>query len=76
VQGLLYVQSLIEMKGDQNPLPDTFAGALSVAGTPINDVANLLDLISLNATRIYAKASETDLASLVQQLEATESEIA
>ncbi len=47
----------------------SFARALLVAGTPINDVADLLGHRSLDTTRIYTKASETDLAAVVARLE-------
>lgn len=52
-------------------LRHSFARALLVAGTPINDVADLLGHSSLDTTRIYTKASETDLAAVVARLEAT-----
>jgi len=47
----------------------TFARALLTAGTPPTDVADLLGHNSLDATRIYTKASETDLAAVVARLE-------
>ncbi len=50
-------------------LRHTFARALLGAGTPINDVADLLGHSSLDTTRIYTKASETDLAAVVARLE-------
>ena len=50
-------------------LRHSFARALLVAGTPINDVADLLGHSSLDTTRIYTKASETDLAAVVERLE-------
>jgi site-specific recombinase XerD len=49
----------------------TFARALLASGTPINDVADLLGHSSLDTTRIYTKASETDLAAVVARLENT-----
>ncbi len=52
-------------------LRHTFARALLVAGTPIYDVADLLGHSSLDTTRIYTKASETDLAAVVARLENT-----
>lgn len=52
-------------------LRHTFARALLVAGTPIHDVADLLGHSSLDTTRIYTKASETDLAAVVARLENT-----
>jgi site-specific recombinase XerD len=52
-------------------LRHTFARALLVAGTPINDVADLLGHSSLDTTRIYTKTSETDLAAVVARLENT-----
>ena len=52
-------------------LRHTFARALLVAGTPINDVADLLGHSSLDTTRIYTKASKSDLAAVVARLEAT-----
>ena len=50
-------------------LRHTFARTLLVSGTPINDVADLLGHSSLDTTRIYTKASETDLATVVARLE-------
>jgi site-specific recombinase XerD len=50
-------------------LRHSFARALVVAGTSINDVADLLGHSSLDTTRIYTKASETDLATVVARLE-------
>jgi integrase/recombinase XerD len=50
-------------------LRHTFARTLLVSGTPINDVADLLGHSSLDTTRIYTKASETDLAAVVARLE-------
>jgi len=47
----------------------TFARTLLTSGTPINDVADLLGHSSLDTTRIYTKASETDLAVAVARLE-------
>jgi site-specific recombinase XerD len=52
-------------------LRHSFARALLVAGAPINDVADLLGHSSLDTTRIYTKANETDLAAAVARLEAT-----
>jgi site-specific recombinase XerD len=45
--------------------------ALLVAGTQINEVADLLGYSSLDTTRIYTKASDMDLAAVVARLEAT-----
>jgi integrase/recombinase XerD len=50
-------------------LRHTFARTLLASGTPINDVADLLGHSSLDTTRIYTKASETDLATVVARLE-------
>ena len=50
-------------------LRHTFARTLLALGTPINDVADLLGHSSLDTTRIYTKASETDLAAVVARLE-------
>ena len=50
-------------------LRHTFARTLLTAGTPLSDVADLLGHSSLDTTRIYTKASETDLAAVVAQLE-------
>ncbi|MGZ3617794.1 MAG: tyrosine-type recombinase/integrase [Ktedonobacteraceae bacterium] len=50
-------------------LRHTFARTLLVSGTSINDVADLLGHSSLDTTRIYTKASETDLATVVARLE-------
>ena len=50
-------------------LRHTFARTLLVSGTPINDVADLLGHSILDTTRIYTKASETDLATVVARLE-------
>jgi site-specific recombinase XerD len=47
----------------------TFARTLVAAGTPLSDVADLLGHSSLDTTRIYTKASETDLAAVVARLE-------
>jgi site-specific recombinase XerD len=50
-------------------LRHTFARTLLASGTSINDVADLLGHSSLDTTRIYTKASETDLATIVERLE-------
>ncbi len=50
-------------------LRHSFARALLAAGTPLTDVADLLGHSSLDTTRIYTKASETDLAVVVSRLE-------
>jgi site-specific recombinase XerD len=50
-------------------LRHSFARALIVAGIPLSDVADLLGHSSLDTTRIYTKASETDLAAAVARLE-------
>jgi integrase/recombinase XerD len=50
-------------------LRHTFAHTLVAAGTPLSDVADLLGHSSLDTTRIYTKASETDLAAVVARLE-------
>ncbi len=50
-------------------LRHSFARALIAAGTPLSDVADLLGHHSLDTTRIYTKASETDLAAAVARLE-------
>ena len=50
-------------------LRHSFARALVVAGTELSDVADLLGHSSLDTTRIYTKASETDLAAVVARLE-------
>jgi site-specific recombinase XerD len=50
-------------------LRHTFARTLLSSGTSINDVADLLGHSSLDTTRIYTKASETDLAIVVAKLE-------
>jgi site-specific recombinase XerD len=50
-------------------LRHTFARTLLASGTSINDVADLLGHSSLDTTRIYTKASETDLAIVVARLE-------
>ncbi len=50
-------------------LRHTFARALIASGTPLSDVADLLGHSSLDTTRIYTKASETDLAAVVARLE-------
>ena len=52
-------------------LRHTFARTLLALGTPINDVADLLGHSSLDTTRIYTKASESDLAVAVARLENT-----
>ena len=52
-------------------LRHSFARALLTAGTPLSDVADLLGHSSLDTTRIYTKASETDLAATVAKLENT-----
>ncbi len=50
-------------------LRHTFARTLLASGTLINDVADLLGHSSLDTTRIYTKASDTDLAAVVARLE-------
>jgi len=50
-------------------LRHTFARTLLASGISINDVADLLGHSSLDTTRIYTKASETDLAKAVAHLE-------
>ena len=50
-------------------LRHTFARTLLAAGVPLNDVADLLGHSSLDTTRIYTRASETDLAMAVARLE-------
>jgi site-specific recombinase XerD len=50
-------------------LRHTFARALIASGTLLSDVANLLGYSSLDTTRIYTKAGETDLAAVVARLE-------
>lgn len=50
-------------------LRHSFARALIATGTPLSDVADLLGHSSLDTTRIYTKASETDLAAVVARLE-------
>ncbi|MFL5655391.1 MAG: tyrosine-type recombinase/integrase [Ktedonobacteraceae bacterium] len=50
-------------------LRHTFARTLITAGSPLSDVADLLGHSSLDTTRIYTKASETDLAAVVARLE-------
>jgi site-specific recombinase XerD len=50
-------------------LRHTFARALIASGAPLSDVADLLGHSSLDTTRIYTKASETDLAAVVARLE-------
>jgi integrase/recombinase XerC len=50
-------------------LRHTFARTLLACGTPINDVADLLGHSSLDTTRIYTRANETDLAAAVARLE-------
>ena len=52
-------------------LRHSFARALLAAGTTLTDVADLLGHSSLDTTRIYTKASETDLATVVARLENT-----
>ncbi len=52
-------------------LRHTFARALLAAGIPLTDVADLLGHSSLDTTRIYTKASESDLAAAVARLEIT-----
>jgi site-specific recombinase XerD len=52
-------------------LRHSFARALLSAGTPLTDVADLLGHSSLDTTRIYTRASETDLAAAVARLENT-----
>ncbi len=52
-------------------LRHSFARALLAAGTPLTDVADLLGHSSLDTTRIYIRASETDLAAVVARLENT-----
>lgn len=52
-------------------LRHTFARALLAAGTPLTDVADLLGHSSLDTTRLYTKASESDLAAAVARLENT-----
>ena len=49
-------------------LRHTFARALIASGTPLSDAADLLGHSSLDTTRIYTKASETDLAATVARL--------
>jgi site-specific recombinase XerD len=50
-------------------LRHTFARTLLAAGISLNDVADLLGHSSLDTTRIYTKANETDLALVVARLE-------
>ena len=50
---------------------NSFARALLAAGTSINDVADLLGHSSLDTTRIYTRASKTDLTATVARLENT-----
>jgi integrase/recombinase XerC len=50
-------------------LRHTFAHALIASGASLSDVADLLGHTSLDTTRIYTKASETDLATAVARLE-------
>ena len=50
-------------------LRHTFARALIASGAPLSDVVDLLGHSSLDTTRIYTKASETDLAAVVARLE-------
>jgi site-specific recombinase XerD len=59
--------------GEVSPhtLRHTFARTLLASGAPINDVADLLGHSSLDTTRIYTKASESDLAAAVARLENT-----
>lgn len=52
-------------------LRHTFARTLLAAGVPLSDVADLLGHSSLDTTRIYTKASETDLLAAVARLETT-----
>jgi integrase/recombinase XerC len=52
-------------------LRHTFTRTLLACGTTINDVADLLGHSSLDTTRIYTRASETDLAAAVARLENT-----
>ena len=49
-------------------LRHTFARTLLTSGTSINDVADLLGHSSLDTTRIYTRASETDLSTIVARL--------
>ncbi len=57
--------------GEETPhtLRHTFARTLLALGTPSNDVADLLGHSSLVTTRMYTKASETDLTVAVARLE-------
>ena len=50
-------------------LRHTFARVPIASGVPLSDVADLLGHSSLDTTRIYTKASETDLAAVVARLE-------
>jgi site-specific recombinase XerD len=52
-------------------LRHSFAHALLSAGTPLTDVADLLGHSSLDTTRLYTKATESDLAAAVARLEIT-----
>jgi site-specific recombinase XerD len=49
----------------------SFARALLTVGTSITDIADLLGHSSLETTRMYTRASETDLAAAVARLENT-----
>jgi site-specific recombinase XerD len=50
-------------------LRHTYARALIASGASLSDVADLLGHTCLDTTRIYTKASETDLATAVARLE-------
>jgi integrase/recombinase XerD len=50
-------------------LRHTFARTLLSSGASLNDVADLLGHSSLDTTRIYTRASETDLVTVVTRLE-------
>ena len=52
-------------------LRHTFARTLLAAGVPLSDVADLLGHSSLDTTRIYTKASETELLAAIARLETT-----
>ena len=68
---VIYGQRAGLEKVTPHTLRHTFARTLLATGVPLSDVADLLGHSSLDTTRVYTKASETDLVAAVARLEMT-----